>query len=213
MTTRFRSCRKALLVASVVSIALPASAETWRAVSVTIGDERMTTPISTFTDGLADEQSVLSNRPDAAPASLEDVRVTIGFLDMRESIPGSHPVQVNADAGTVDLSSIYATGWRAELDCTVHPTSCDQRTPHLAWVAVIGWDFGPVQALPFVKTIDGDMMATWNAVASRVSKFDGFGTQRIQFTFAQPLAESRDGFVKTDKVAPGIKQVSGIATP
>lgn len=213
MSAISRSNHAALVASFFVFIVFPASAQTWRAVSMTVDDKRLANSISTFADGIGHANNVLSDRPDGLPTGIDDVRITVGFLDMSEFVPESRPVRINEDEGTVNLSSIYATGWRAEFDCIVHSATCDREKPHLVWVAAVGWDFGPVQALPFVKTIDGSMMATWNAVASRVSHFDGFGNRRIQFTFAQSLPSTPDGFVETHKTVPGAGLVSDIAGP
>ncbi len=213
MTTGFRPCHTALFAALLMFSLSPAEAETWRAMSITVGDERMANTVVTFTDGLNDERSVLSNRPDGPPSSVAETRITIGFLDVGQSIPDASPVRIDQDVGTINLSSIYATGWRTELACNVHPTSCDRDTPHLVWVAVIGWDFGPVQALPFVKTIGGSRMASWNAVASRASGFDGFGNRLIQFTFEPSPSVTPEGFEAMLKATPQTDQLSGISSP
>lgn len=205
--------RSTILGALLLLPLAPAQAETWRAISMTVGDERMGNAVSTFSDGLVDDSIVLSNRPDGAPVDAADVRVTVGFVDVSQGIADARPVSVDADAGTINLSSIYATGWRAEPACPVEQPDCTAAQQRLVWVAVIGWDFGPVQALPFVKTMDGGMMATWNAVASRVSQFDGFGNRRIQFTFAPALPGTPDDFVTTDKNTEGSGQLSGITAP
>jgi hypothetical protein len=205
--------RSAMLGAMLLLPLVSAQAETWRVISMTVGDELMANAVSTFTDGIGDDSIVLSNRPDGAPVDAADVRVTVGFVDVSQSITDARPVSVDADAGTINLSSIYATGWRAERVCPVEQSNCPADQQRLVWIAVIGWDFGPVQALPFVKTLDGGMMTTWNAVASRVSQFDGFGNRRIQFTFAPAPPGTSDEFVTTDKNTVGNGQLSGIAAP
>ena len=174
MVTGFRSRHAALVGSLLILCVPPAKAETWRALAITAGDDGIANPVGTYTDGLNGAQSVLSNRPDRPPSSVAETRCTVGFLDMGQSIPDARPVRIDQDDGTINLSSIYATGWRAELACNVQPTSCDHDTPHLVWVAVIAWDFGPVEALPIVKAIDGSMMASWNAVASRGAGFDDY---------------------------------------
>ncbi len=213
MNTGLRSRHAALLAALLVLPLPPAHAETWRVTSITVGDERMANPVGTFSDGSNNEKNVLSNKPDGPPSSVSETRITVGFLDMGESIPDARPVRIDQDDGTINLSSIYATGWQAELACKVNATSCDPDKPRLVWVAVIGWDFGPVQALPFVKTSDGSMTASWNAVASRVSGFDGFGTRLIQFNFEPSPSGERKGFDAARKARPETDQLSGISSP
>ena len=213
MNTGLRPRHAALFAALLVLPLPPAQAETWRVTSITVGDERMAHPVGTFTDVGSYEKNVLSNKPDGPPTSVSETRITIGFLDMGQSIPGARPVRIDQDDGTINLSSIYATGWQAELSCKVNATSCDPDKPQLVWVAVIGWDFGPVQALPFVKTIDGSMMASWNAVASRVSGIDGFGNRLIQFSFEPSPSGERKGFDAVHKASPETDQLSGISSP
>lgn len=213
MLTGFRSCHRALATSLLIFCLPAAEAETWRAISITVGDERIANPIGTFTDGLDDAKSVLSNRPDRPPSSLSETRITVGFLHMGQSIPDALPVRINQDDGTINLSSIYATGWRAESTCKVNPTSCDKDSQHLVWVAVIGWDFGPVQAVPIVKTIDGSMMASWNAVASRVSGFDGFGNRLIQFAFEPSQPSRLEDLGATVPAVPHAEQLSGNSSP
>lgn len=202
----------ALSVCITSAFTIPLShAATWRPVSLTVDNMQDSAPphstyaypAANFTDGTfvstnfqnprGPDTFILSHQPNitSSPAFLGESRTVISFVKLNDT--WAKAPSVDTTAQTIDVSSIFAEGQSGVYDCEVAPggnycMSMDPRaplvTPKLVWAGMMGWDFGPLDAVPYVLNSDGTYSATWNAVNSRHSGYDGFGNDRVVLTFS-----------------------------
>lgn len=174
----------AIAVLGSTAIVQVSYAATWRPISMIVDPTGLPTVfgfvLNNFSDTVYNESNyLLTNNPNPPTLNGPD-RTTITFQSDLAGI-GAPPF-VDATARTINVSSIYAEGWVA-YDVCGNSGTCDPQNP-VVWQGMIGWDFGPLDPVPYVVNSDGSFTATWNATDARVSMFNGFGNKPISFTFA-----------------------------
>jgi len=126
-----------------------ANAAVWQAISGNYnGAQLYATPNFTFEDGVykgsqASDQ-ILTDNINSSQGTKR-----FSFLNLNASYPFStSPPQVNLNNHTIDVSSLFFTGWSITNNGTTYEP-------------VIGWNVGPKDPVSFVNNVDGSYTATW----------------------------------------------------
>jgi hypothetical protein len=185
---RFTRWLSIAAVISTLSVTFSAMSEaaTWRPISLTVdwpgtNTSKYNNAVGDFSDNAYPQNFILTDNINP-PIQNGPYRTTISFY--RDAAPNVAPPLIDTNARTINVSSIYAEGFYPAYDCDVNYASCDPRYPRIVWVGAIGWNFGPLDPVPYIVNNDGTLTATWAATNSPRSGYDGFGNNPVHFTFA-----------------------------
>jgi hypothetical protein len=84
------------------------------------------------------------------------------------------PPLVDPRSHTIDVSSIWASGYLPVANCDNRDNLCLPDIPRGTpiWDEVFGWSFGPRDPVPYVANVDGTLTATWMTPEQRAGAFE-----------------------------------------